>query len=178
MLYLSLWRTIAENKEVHTLQSLMKGLQQVAPIGLRLKNINLDISPSNFSSQDCCKTETNKTFQQKITQSPFNFATVGQSKNCFGCLFASSKSLNNLKEKARMKSHGGFSEWNLKGLVGLFTESESSRKYNILCTRATFCLAVPNSKTKMWSNSAWNWFNSTALMWTKTIGVNLVRNQN
>ena len=48
-----------------------------------------------------------------------------------------------------MKSHGGFSEWNLKGLVGLFTESESSRKYNILCTRATFCLAVPNSKTKI-----------------------------
>ena len=48
-----------------------------------------------------------------------------------------------------MKSNGGFSEWNLKGLVGLFTESESSRKYNILCTRATFCLAVPNSKTKI-----------------------------
>ena len=37
---------------MHTLQSLMKGLQQVAPIGLRLKNINLDISPSNFSSQE------------------------------------------------------------------------------------------------------------------------------
>ena len=37
----------------------------------------------------------------------------------------------------------------VKGLVGLFTESESSRKYNILCTRATFCLAVPNSKTKI-----------------------------
>ena len=45
-----------------------------------------------------------------------------------------------------MKSHEGFSEWNLKGLVGLFTESESSRKYDILCTKATLYPAVPNSK--------------------------------
>ena len=44
-----------------------------------------------------------------------------------------------------MKRRGGFSEWNLKGLVGLFTESESSR---YIVHEGHFLYAVPNSKTK------------------------------
>ena len=68
MFYFSLWGTIAENKELHTLQNLMKGLHQVAPIGLRLKTpiwmFHLPIFLQRIFKH-CCKKETKKYFNQK-----------------------------------------------------------------------------------------------------------------